>query len=91
MLVSSRYSVDAADVDLPDLDVDDAGRQLHLDLEIAGHSRQELLDRQRVEVVDRIAFLLPAVGIQQLLEIALLIEQTRPRSGGSPASLDDFR
>ena len=37
------------------------------------HRRQ----RQGVEIVDRVAFLLPAVGIQKLAEIALLVEQAQ--------------
>jgi hypothetical protein len=32
-------------------------------------------ERQRIEIVDGVAFLLPAVGIEQLPEVALLIEQ----------------
>ena len=32
---------------------------------------------KRIEIVDRVAFLLPAVGIEQLTEVALLVQQAQ--------------
>ena len=72
---------DAADVELPDLNEDVAGGQFDGDLEIVALGVLHGVERQRVEIVHRIAFLLPSVGIQKLAEVALLIEQPEPISG----------
>ena len=55
---------DAADVELPDLNEDVSGGQFHGDLEIVAFGVFHGFERQGVEVVHRIAFLLPSVGVQ---------------------------
>ena len=54
---------------------DGSGGQLHLHLQLVAVRVEYLFDRQRVKIVDRIALLLPAIGIQRLLVIALLVQQ----------------
>ena len=76
MLVSSRYSVMRPTSSFQTWMQHAAGGQIHGDLQLVRHPASlHGLQRQRIEIVRRIAFLLPAVGIQILAEIALLIEQ----------------
>ena len=62
-------------LELPDLNEDVAGGQLDGHLEVVAVGVFHGFQRQGVEVVHRIAFLLPSVGIQKLAEVALLVEQ----------------
>ena len=75
---------DAAHAQLPHLDEDVAGGQLDRDLQILAFGIFYREERQRVEIVDRVAFLLPSVGIQKLAEIALLIKQAKADQADSP-------
>ena len=81
---------DAADFDVPDLDERFAGGQLDRDLKILAGGILDGLDGQSVEIVDRVALLLPSVGVEELAEVALLIEQ--PEADERVIrSLEDFR
>ncbi len=68
-------------LELPDLDEDVAGGQFDRDFEILAVGVLHGHQRQGVEIVHRIAFLLPSVGIEELAEIALLIEQPEADQG----------
>jgi hypothetical protein len=57
----------------PDLNPHHSGRQPHCHFEFAARGVADRSYRQRIEVVDRIAFLLPPVGIQILLQVAGLV------------------
>ena len=72
---------DPADFQLPDLDINIARRQLDRDLQVAAGGVLYGHQRQGIEIVGRIALLLPAVGIQHLAEIALLVEQAEADEG----------
>ena len=72
---------DASDAELPDLNEHLAGGQFHRDLQILALGVFHRFQGQSVKVVDRIAFLLPPVGIQELAEITLLVEQAEPDQG----------
>src|SRR5262249_17861141 len=65
-----------ADFDAPDLEPDLTGRKLDRNLEIITRGVANRDHREREEIVDRIALLLPAIGVQVLTEVAVLIEQT---------------
>ncbi len=64
------------DVDVPDLDPDGSGRQFDRELHVAAVRSLHRPHRQGVEVVHRIPFELPSVGIQDLLVVSLLVEQS---------------
>ena len=66
---------DPAHVQFPNLDANVAGGQLHGDLQVLARCVLHRRNRQGIEVVDRVALLLPAVGVELLPEIALLVEQ----------------
>ena len=66
-----------ADLGQPDLGVQRATAERHLDPDRPVGAVQ-LGQRQGVRIEQRIALLLPAGGVQRLLEIALAIEQTDP-------------
>ena len=68
---------DAAHVEPPDLNVDLAGGQPDGDLKVLPGGVLNGHERQRVEVVDGIALLLPSIGIEVLAEVTLLVEQTQ--------------
>jgi hypothetical protein len=64
-----------SDFHLPDLNHDLAGGQADEDFEVLALRIEHRNNREGVEVVGGIALLLPAVGVQHLAEIALLVEQ----------------
>ena len=68
---------DAAHVELPDLDEDVACGKSDRHLQVAPFGVFDRSERQGVEIVHRVAFLLPPVGVEQLPEIALLIQQAK--------------
>ena len=68
----------AAHLQPPNLNEDVASWQTHGDLQILAGGVFYRHHRKSVEVVGRIALLLPAVGIQQLAKVTLLIQKSHP-------------
>ena len=60
---------------LPDLRVDVAARKIHADAERLAVRVRLRLHRHVIEIVVGVALLLPAVGVERLAEVALLIQQ----------------
>ncbi len=71
-----QQQLDAADLHHPDANGDRAGRQVDVDDLLFSVGAVSRPDRQSVEIVFQIAFLLPAVGVEQLAEVAELVEKT---------------
>ncbi len=71
-----QIELHASDVDVPDLDGNHAGWQLHRDHHVFAVFIPDRPHRKRVEIVDRVALLLPAIRIEGLLQVALLVQQT---------------
>ena len=71
-----QIELHASDVHVPDLDQNHAGRQLHRDDDVLAVFVPNRPHRKRVEIVDRVALLLPAIRIERLLQVALLVQQT---------------
>ena len=70
-----QIELHASDVDVPDLDENHAGRQLDGDHHVFAIFVPHRPHRKRVEIVDRVAFLLPAIRIERLLQVAFLVQQ----------------
>ena len=66
---------DPSYIQFPHLDIHVAGGQLHRDFQVVALRVLHRDQRQRIEIVGRIALLLPPVRIEHLPEIPLLIEQ----------------
>src|SRR5713101_2074888 len=64
-----------SDIHAPDFNEQRTGRQLHLYHHILAAGILNGADRQSVEIVHRIALLLPSIRIERLLQVALLIKQ----------------
>jgi hypothetical protein len=66
---------------VPDLDGDRTGGHLDVDDELRAIGLQDRENGEEIEVVDGGAFLLPAVGIEGLLEVTFLIKETNAHEG----------
>ena len=65
----------AAHLDAPDFEEDFVAAEVDADQELAASGTRDGRDGERIEIVDGGAFLLPAVGVEFLLQEAVLIEQ----------------
>ena len=83
---SSKQQRRPPDLDPPDPRVQHAGRRLDRDQERLAVRPDHTLDRQQVGVGVQVKFLLPAVGVERLAEVALVVQSPTPIRG-MPRSL----
>ena len=76
-----NVELDAADVDAPDLDEELAGGEVDADDDFVAVVVKGGAHGESVEVVERRAFLLPAIGVEVLLKITALVEKADAGEG----------